>query len=186
MTPRLGYQHTFTTTADLPIGRIRVFASASSGANWSANWQEKIEGNLEATIPQIAKDIKRAVPTIAEQIAESRRQAEIRHQEWLVAEDRRKRAEDRRRIEESIKTSTGQLQQVIERWQGRASVEKFFDELASAISLAPEEQRADLVERLRLAKEFAGSVDPLDFFRAWKTPNEIYQPVYLDQVGDGQ
>lgn len=66
-------------------------------------------------------------------VAEARRQAEIRHQEYLAAEDRRKREEDRRRIEESMKQSHEALGQVIERWADRMAVERLLDELSRSI-----------------------------------------------------
>lgn len=175
---RYRYQHTFTTTAELPIGRIRVFASASNGVNWSMSWQEHNELTLETQLSRIAKEIRAAIPVIVEKVAEARRQAEIRHQEWLAAEDRRKRQEDRRRIDESTNASKEALGQVIDQWKDRMAVERFFEELSNAIGGAPEPERTELVERLQLAKEFMGTADPLDFFRAWKTPLEIYRPIF--------
>jgi len=35
-----------------------------------------------------------------------------------------------------------------------------------------------MVERLRLAREFMGTVDPLEVFGGWKAPREIYAPVF--------
>jgi hypothetical protein len=35
-----------------------------------------------------------------------------------------------------------------------------------------------MVERLRLAKDFMGAVDSLEYFREWRTPREIYVPRY--------
>ncbi len=34
-----------------------------------------------------------------------------------------------------------------------------------------------VLERLRLAREFVGTQDPLDFLRGWKTPLERYVPL---------
>lgn len=39
-------------------------------------------------------------------------------------------------------------------------------------------------ERLRLAREFLGNQDPLEFFLAWKTPDERYQRKYKDPETD--
>jgi len=42
-----------------------------------------------------------------------------------------------------------------------------------------------VLERLRLAHGFLGSQGPLDFFLAWKTPEERYAPRYAeDDEGD--
>lgn len=177
------YPHSFTTTAELPIGRIRVFASTTEGGEWSASWQEKSEGSIEAMLPRIAKEIKGAIPVILERAEEARRQAEIRRREWEAEQEKWRRAEDRRRIEESTKQSREALAQVIERWRERMAVEHFLEELASAIERAAEPERSQLMERLRLAQEFVGSADPLDFFRSWRTPTEIYRPVYTVEAG---
>lgn len=175
------YQHTFTTNAELPIGRIRVFASTTEGGDWSMSWQEKTEGTIEAQVSRIAKEIRAAIPDILERAAEARRQAEIRHQEWLAEQDRWKRAEDRRRVEESTKESREALGRVIERWRDRMAVERFFEELATAIDKTPEAERGELLDRLRMAQEFVGSAEALDFFRAWRTPREIYEPRFEEE-----
>lgn len=172
------YPHSFTTTAKLPIGRIRVFASTTDGGAWSANWQETSEGTIEPMLARIAKEIKGAIPVILERAEEARRQAEIRRKEWDVEQDRWKRQEDRRRIEESTKQSKDALDQVIERWRDRMAVEHFLSELAAAIEQSSEPERRLLTERLRLAREFVGPADPLEFFRGWRTPTEVYQPIY--------
>jgi hypothetical protein len=174
------YDHSWTTTKDLPCGRLRIVAFSAGGVTWSRTWQEKGTTTIDASLHRIAREIRAAVPDIIVMVEEARRQAEIRHQEYLAAEDRRKRQEDRRRIEESTKQSQEALGQVIERWADRMAVERFLDELSRSIDRLPEEERPAMVERLRLAKEFMGTVDPLEFFRGWKTPLEIYPPKYSD------
>jgi hypothetical protein len=42
--------------------------------------------------------------------------------------------------------------------------------------------RGPVLDRLRLAREFLGTQDPLDFFRTWTTPEERYTPVYADDA----
>lgn len=175
---RYRQHHTWTTTRDLPCGRLRIVAFSAEGVKWSRNWQEKGATTIDASLHRIAREIRGAVPEIIVMVEEARRQAEIRHQEFLAAEDRRKRQEDRRRIEESTKVSREALGQVIERWADRMAVERFLDELARSIERLPGEERAAMVERLKLAREFMGTVDPLEFFRCWKTPREIYEPAY--------
>jgi len=82
---------------------------------------EGCDGHRRLPAPD-CREIRSAVPEIVALVEEARRQAEIRHQEYLVAEDRRKREEDRRRIEESTKLSREALGQVIERWADRMAV----------------------------------------------------------------
>ena len=170
--------YTWTTNQDLPCGRLRIVAFSCDATGWSRCWQEKGTITIDASLQRIAREIRAAVPEVVALVEEARRQAEIRHQEYLAAEDRRKREEDRRRIEQSTKESQETLGQVIERWADRMAVERFLDELSRSIDQLPEEQRAGMAERLKLAREFMGTVDALEFFRGWKTPNEIYEPAY--------
>ena len=76
----------------------------------------------------------------------------------------------------STKQSQEALGQVIERWADRMAVERFLEELSRSIDQLPDEERAGMVERLKLAKEFMGTVDPLEFFKRWRTPRETYAP----------
>ncbi len=64
------------------------------------------------------------------------------------------------------------------------AVERFFEELSQSIDKLPDEERAVMVERLRLAREFMGNVDPLHFFRGWKIPSEIYKPKFEQPIGE--
>ena len=171
------YDHGWTTTKDLPCGRLRIVAFSAEGVKWSRTWQEKGATTIDGSLQRIARETRAAVPEVVALVEEARRQAEIRHQEYLAAEDRRRRQEDRRRIEESTKQSREALGKVIERWADRMAVERFLDELSRSIDQLPDDERADMAERLKLAREFMGTVDPLEFFRGWKTPGELYEPL---------
>jgi len=179
-------EHTWTTTRPLPSGRLRLVAHAAEGVDWSLTWQEAGVTSLESSIKKIAHEIREAIPDVARLVKESKRQAEVRRQEWLVAEDRRRQEEDRRRIQESNTQSREQLNQVIARWGDRMSVERFLQELTAAIDRAPDSDKTDLLERLELARNFLGTADPLDFFRAWKAPSEIYMPINETDPASGK
>lgn len=112
---RYRYDHSWTTNKDLPCGRLPIVAFSAEGVKWSQTWQEKGDTRIDAVLQRIAKEVFASVPDIITMVAEARCQAEIRHQEYLAAEDRWKRQEDRWRIEESTKQSQEALGQVIER-----------------------------------------------------------------------
>ncbi len=42
------------------------------------------------------------------------------------------------------------------------------------------------MERLKLAREFLGPQDPLDFFQSWKTPGERHVPRYTEPDVDAK
>ena len=117
-----------------------------------------------------------------EKVKEEERQAELRRQEWAAQQERWRLEEDRRRVAESIKQSPEHLAKVIEDWATVMSLEQFFSGVESRARDLPEEQRQEVMKRLALAREFAGTQDPLEFFRAWKTPVERYLPLSMQKA----
>ena len=117
-------------------------------------------------------------PDLVAKLTEADHQAEIRHRQWLIEEERRRREADRKRIEQSISDSKTELRQVIERWSDVMSIERFLAGVEQQANDLPEIDKRHVLERLALARSFLGSQDPLDFFRGWKTPEERYTPLY--------
>ena len=112
-----------------------------------------------------------------EKMKEAERQAEIQALKWLAEKERHRQEEDQRRIALSFKESRDQLEQVIEAWSKVISLEQFFRGIEDRAQHLPESERRDVLDRLQLAREFAGTQNPLDFIRAWKTPVERYVPL---------
>jgi hypothetical protein len=170
--------HTWTTTRDLPSGRLRLVVYSPYGSvSWSTSFQETKARSLTTDIPQIIKAIENATATVAEKLREAERQAEVWRQERLAQEERRRQEEDRKREAQSIKDSRDQLEQVIQSWARVVSLEQFFQGIEDRAQTLPEVERQAILERLQLAREFVGTQDPLDFFRGWKTPLERYVPL---------
>lgn len=172
------HDHTWTSTRDLPSGRLRlVVYAADRSVSWSTSFQETKARTLTQEIPRIVKSIEGEVAPIIEKMKEAERQAEIRRLERLAEEERRRQEEDRRRIALSAKESRDQLEQVIQAWSKIISLEQFFRGIEDRAQPLPESERQHVLDRLRLAREFVGTQDPLDFFRGWKTPLERYVPL---------
>lgn len=170
--------HTWTTTRDLPSGRLRlVVYSPYRSVSWSTSFQETKARSLTSDIPKIVKAIENATATVTEKLQEAERQAEIWRQERLVEEERRRQEEDRCCEAQSIKDSHDQLEQVIQAWSKVVSLEQFFRGIEDRALTLPEVERQDVLDRLRLAREFVGTQNPLDFFLGWKTPIERYVPL---------
>lgn len=172
------HDHTWTSTRDLPSGRLRlvVYAPCRS-VSWSTSFQETKARTLTQDIPQIVRSVEGEVAPIIDKMKEAERQAEIRRLERLAEEERRRQEEDRRRIAQSVKESREQLEQVIQAWSKIISLEQFFQGIEHRAQPLPESERREVLDRLRLAREFVGTQNPLDFFRGWKTPLERYVPL---------
>lgn len=172
------HDHTWTSTQDLPSGRLRLVVYAPyHSVSWSSSYQETKARSLTQDIPEIVNSIEREVAPVIEKMQEAKRQAEIRRLERLAEEEQRRREEDRRRIALSVKESRDQLEQVIQAWSKVISLEQFFQSIEDRAQPLPESERQDVLDRLQLAREFVGTQNPLDFFRGWKTPLERYVPL---------
>jgi len=176
------HDHTWTTTQNLPTGRLRLIVYAPyRNVSWSMSFQETPAKSLAKDIPQIVKLIEKEVAPMIEKLQEAERKSEIWRQERLAEQERYRQEDDRRNIAQSIKESRDQLEQVIQAWSKVVSLEQFFRGVEDRAKPLSEVERKSVLDRLRLAREFVGSQNPLDFFRAWQTPGERYVP--LSQTG---
>ena len=173
-------EHTWTTTKEIPCGRLRLVIYAPyQGVDWVTMFQESQRRPLTKDIPTIVRSIEKSTDVIVEKVKEEKRQAELRHQEWEAQQERWRQEEDRRKVAQSVKESREQLEQVIQAWAKAASLEQFFAGVQARAHEFPETQRQEILDRLQLAREFVGTQNPLDFFRAWKTPHERYVPLSM-------
>lgn len=177
-TSRRYVDHSWTTTKELPCGRLRLIAySPYWTVAWSTQWQETRKAPLTRELRAIVKALEEAAVELVEKLNEAARRAEIERLERLAAEERRRQEEDRRRVQQSVKDSQAQLVQIIQAWADVMNVERFLKGVQDRAAALPADERDGVLERLKLAREFLGSQDPLDFFLAWKTPLERYRPL---------
>lgn len=170
---------TWTTTRQLPCGRLRLIAySPYRRVSWSTDWQETRRRALGLELKSIVKAIEDSAVELVAKLEEADRKAEVAHREYLAAEERRRKEEDRRRIEQSVHESKDHLSQIIEQWSSVMNVERFLAGVEARAALLPEVERERILQRLQLTREFLGTQDPLDFFLSWKTPFERYSPLY--------
>jgi len=174
--------HSWTTEQDMPSGRFRLVAySPKRGVNWALSWQDTESESLAGAIPKIAETLRasrdklKALMT-AEDEADAKRKKE-RHEEW----ERYERREDQRKLSQAIKESQQQLAEIIENWGKAMVVERFFTDVEDRLAEVADEQRQFLEERVKLARQMMGSIDPLEFVRNWRAPDDRYQSKY-DQL----
>jgi hypothetical protein len=176
-----GYvDHTWTTTNDLPCGRLRlVVYSLHRGVSWSMSFEETETRTLTQDITRIVKSIENSVEVLRKEITEAdsraelrRREQEAQHAQWLLEDDQRQ-------IARSIKESREEMEQVIKSWAAVVSIEQFFKSAEERATSLPEERKVQLLKRLQLARGFVGTQDPLEFVSSWRTPNERYVPLAL-------
>jgi hypothetical protein len=172
-------QHDWTTLQDLPSRRLMIVAySPSWPVQWSQDWREAKQRELRPKTKAIAVAIEKAAEALVPLIEEAERKAEIERLEWAAVEQRRLRAEDRKRVDQSVADSRKQLETIISDWDQARATERFFAGIESHAANLPAELRAPIEERLRLARQMLGTVAPLEWFADWKSPGERYEMQY--------
>lgn len=171
---RYTVDHTWTTTKDLPTGRLCLQAySPYARANWKKQWRETTTArSLDAQIKGIVKELEEASVEIARLVEEGMRQEEIERQRWKAQQEVWKREAEERRVAEVLKSSKEDLHRIIARWAESNRIEQFFVEAERMSSALDVEERLKLMDRLKRARKLIGSVDALDHFLAWKSPDE--------------
>lgn len=175
----------WTTTRTLHTGRLKVVLySPYRLVDWQQEWIETAPGSLESKIKAIVGSVDGYAKDLVARLVEARRLAEIERQRRQAEWERWQRQDDARKVERSRTESLAQLKDIIADWNRVIATEQFFSGIERHIAASEGEPDNELAERLRLARSFIGTIDPVDFFRAWKAPSERYQPKYLANGGN--
>lgn len=167
------FDHSWTTNKDFPTGRLRLQAySPYPRADWSKCWEETKSRDLGSKIKTIVKELEVAAVEIARLVEEGERQAELERQRWAAEQEQRRREEKKRRAAQARKDSTADLLQIIAGWAEANRIEKFFRDAERRAGNLDSEEKVKMLERLRLARELVGSIDALDHFLVWRSPDE--------------
>lgn len=168
-----GFDHTWTTDKDFPTGRLRLQAySPYPRAQWIKRWQETKGRDLGSQIKTIIRELEQATVDIARLVEEGERQAAIERQRWEAQQEIWRREAAERRAAEALKESKADLARIIDRWVESNHIERFFRDIERRAEQLDEEERANILERLKIARELLGSTDALDHFKKWRSPDE--------------
>ncbi len=176
-------EYSWTTHRDVPSGRLRlVVYSPYHRVPWQQTWQETERTSLSSKIKAIVKFTEQEAPNIVLKLEEANKKTEIEKQEWIAAEERRHRAEDQRKTQQSFLKSREDLEKIITDWSRCLRISEFLNGLESKIAGLPEAEKQALEARISLARELLGNDDPMNYFLSWKTPNEIYRPLFPEEA----
>jgi hypothetical protein len=184
-TSRQYLDHTWTTTNNVPCGRLwLVVYSLHRDVSWSMSFHETVKRKLTVDIAMIVKSIESSSEVVQKEIEEAEHRAQLRRQESEAQHERWRREDDQRQIAKSISDSRDQLNQVIQAWAKAVSIEQFLKGVEERASNLSNAQRETVQDRLRLAREFIGVQDPLEFLLSWKSPGERYVPLAARKAGE--
>lgn len=172
---RNGYSsdYSWTTTKSFPSGRLRLQAySPYPRTKWVKCWEEKKSGDLSKRIKGIIKELKQAAIVIPELVAEAERKFKLQQQEWEAQQEIWRREKEERRAAEALKESREELLEIIDCWAESNRIEQFFKDVEQRAADLNDTKKCRIHERLKLARDLIGSVDALDHFIDWRSPEE--------------
>lgn len=171
--PRRHESYSWTSMHDLPSGRLCVQAySPYHRADWKRQWRETKAGDFPDKLSAIVKELKREAAIIAQLVEEGERKAEIERQEWEAKQIIWRREEEERRRIKAIKDSREELSEIIKGWAKAKRTEEFFADAERGAADLGDDEKAMILERLKLAREMVGSTNALLWLRSWKAPDE--------------
>jgi hypothetical protein len=157
-----------------PTGRLCLQAySPYPRANWIKQWIETENKDLISQIKPITKELEKAVFEIAKLVEEGEIQAEIERKEWDVQKEKWERERIERHAAEAQKQSKTELLQIIDQWAEANRKNEFFRDVEHKIADLNESDRLRITDRLKRARQLIGSVDALENFLKWKSPDEL-------------
>lgn len=80
--------------------------------------------------------------------------------------------EAERRAEKMLKDSREDLLRIINAWAESNRIEQFFLDAELRVATLSDNERLKILERLKRARLLVGSIDTLDHFVAWRSPDK--------------
>ena len=171
--------NSWASEQDLPSGRFRLIAySPMNGVDWTKAWQETPTSPISAVVPDFVRKLESSTQEVQALMKAAAEEAARRKREWEEAQERHRRDEDRRCVVQARAESQKQLAEIIQEWATAMSVERFFKEAERRMASVESDYRAELQERLTLARAMLGTLDPLEYLEEWLAPEERYKSKY--------
>lgn len=169
------FDRTWTTRKNFASGRLRLQAySPYPRTQWVKRWQETKGRDLDSEIKVIIKELEQAAIDIARLVEEAERKAAIERQRWEAEQEKWRREQAERRAAEALKESKAELLRIVDRWVESNHIERFFQDIERRAATLSETEKLRLFERVKIARELAGSTDAFDHFLKWRSPDERY------------
>lgn len=156
-----------------PSGRLCLQAYCPHRLfKWSKQWRESKPGELQILVPSIAEELEALAPFLSAQTQEAQDLHDKKLRRWDEEERERNRLKKEAYQRKLHAESRADLLSAIAAWDEARRVKAFLDTVESELRHAPEHEAAVLRERLRLATELLGTVDPFRVLRTWRSPSE--------------
>lgn len=165
--------YTWTTKQDRPSGRLCIQAySTYSGTKWLKQWRESKPGELSKTLKNIVSELCNSVDEISQATQIAKQEFEEQRRQWEIQREKyRLEAEERERAK-NLKDSQNELLSIIEAWAEAKRIDEFFKDAQHRANDLSDEDRQSIEARLTEARKLLGTLDALERFKSWKSPEE--------------
>ncbi|EAA6245576.1 hypothetical protein XX58_000752 [Salmonella enterica subsp. salamae] len=157
----------------LPTGRFLLqLYSPYSSTNWQVQFRQTKQCGLISQIPKLISAMHDAVSLIKKQQEEARVKAEARRIQWELNEKRYREKERIRREKEAYTASLAELNGIMIQWAEDKRIEQFLRDVEKDVVSIDEQQKAQIMERLQLARQFLLEDTAVERLLKWQTPLE--------------
>ncbi|ELX2493085.1 hypothetical protein QK226_003363 [Salmonella enterica] len=157
----------------LPTGRFLLqLYSPYSSTNWQVQFRQTKQCGLISQIPKLISAMHDAVSLIKKQQEEARVKAEARRIQWELNEKRYREKERIRREKEAYTASLAELNGIMIQWAEDKRIEQFLRDVEKDVASIDEQQKAQIMERLQLARQFLLEDTAVELLLKWQTPLE--------------
>lgn len=165
--------HHWRSKKEHASGRLCLQAYCPSWpVKWSRRWQETKPGTFHKMVPSIISELEAIAPELVRQVEEARVRAEEEHRRWQEEMRQHKLEVERVQRAKNRQDSRRDLMAAIASFDEARRVADYFKSIENELERLPEADSALVHERLRLAKELVGTLNPLALLKRWKAPDE--------------
>ncbi|EBC1692399.1 hypothetical protein CQX24_17755 [Salmonella enterica] len=164
----------------LPTGRFLLqLYSPYESADWRVQFRQTKQCGLISQVSKMIAAMQEAVPLISKQLEEAR----IKAEEWRIQREREHaiylEKERIRHEEEAYNASRTELKSIMVQWAEDKRMEQFFREAEVDAARLDVQQKARVMERLQLARQFLSEDTAVERLLKWETPHERLVKKYV-------
>jgi hypothetical protein len=168
-----GGQTTWTSTQDIPSGRLGIVVYASCyDRQWMQCWKEPKASLFEKSVLSLARKIESVQPEAEATLNEGRARYEQSKIDWEVSRKKRAAEELERKRQKAIVESREDLMRIVLAFERADQTEKALSRLNKAAENLNESEKSRFSALLAEAKLLLGPEPTIQSFLAWKTPSE--------------
>jgi hypothetical protein len=165
--------HHWRSKEEQASGRICLQAYCPSWrVKWSKRWPEVKSGSFQSMVQQIVSELEGFAPDLSRQLEEARIKAEEERRRWEEERLRREQEAERQRREKARQDSKRDLLAAIAAWDEARRISEFFAAAEVKLMQGTDGSASAAVERLQLARDLIGPIDPLLQLKLWRAPEE--------------